>query len=198
MGKKKAALKKSEQASIEMDFVPRYIFFTKGVGHDREMLRSFEYALENAGIAKFNLVSVSSIVPTGCKIIPKNRGLSYLRDGQIIFGVFARCSSNERRRLISASIGCALPADKNTYGYISEHHAYGQTMEEAGEYAEDLAASMLASALGLPFDPTKSWDERKQIWKISGKIVRTTNITQTALVKEGKWSTVLAAAVFIL
>lgn len=181
-----------------MNLLPRYIFFTKGVGHDKEMLRSFEYALENAGIAKFNLVSVSSIVPPGCKIIPKNKGLTYLRDGQIVFGVFARCSSNERRRLISASIGCALPADKTTYGYISEHHAFGQTAEEAGEYAEDLAASMLASALGLPFDPTKSWDERKQIWKISGKIVRTTNITQTAFVKEGKWSTVLAAAVFIL
>jgi arginine decarboxylase len=162
------------------------------------MLRSFEYALENAGIAKYNLVSVSSIIPPGCKIIPREKGLHHLRDGQIIFGVFARCDSNERRRLISASIGCALPADKNTYGYISEHHAYGQTAEEAGDYAEDLAASMLASTLGLPFDPDKSWNERKQIWKISKKIVRTKNITQTALAKDEQWSTVFAAAIFVL
>lgn len=162
------------------------------------MLRSFENALENAGIARFNLVPVSSIVPPGCKVIPKEKGLSMLRDGQIVFVILSKCSSNERRRLLSASIGCALPADKNMYGYISEHHAYGQTAEEAGEYAENLAASMLASTLGLPFDVDKSWDERKQIWKISGKIVRTTNITQTAFVKEGMWTTVVAAAVFVL
>ena len=181
-----------------MNLVPRYLFFTKGVGHDREMLRSFENALEDAGIARFNLVSVSSIVPPGCKVIPKDKGLRRLADGQIVFVVMSKCSSNERRRLVSASIGCALPSDKKTFGYISEHHAYGQTAKEAGDYAEDLAASMLASSLGLPFDPNKSWDVRKQIWKISGKIVRTTNITQTAFVKEGKWTTVLAAAVFVL
>lgn len=181
-----------------MDFLPRYLFLTRGVGHDREKLKSFERALENAGIAKFNLVSVSSIIPPKCKLILREEGLSHLHDGQIVFGVFAKCSSDERRRLISASIGCALPADENTCGYISEHDAYGQTAEEAGDYAEDLAASMLASALGLPFDPNQSWDERKKIWKISKKIVKTMNITQTALVKEEMWSTVLAAAVFVL
>jgi len=181
-----------------MNLVPRYMFLTHGVGHDREKLRSFEYALEDAGVARFNLVSVSSIIPPQCKIISREKGLKFLRDGQIVYGIFAKCSSNERRRLISASIGCALPSDKRSYGYISEHDAYGQTAKEAGDYAEDLAASMLASTLGLPFDADKSWNERKQIWKISGKIVRTTNITQTALVKEGQWSTVFAAAVFVL
>lgn len=174
------------------------MFLTRGVGHHRECLRSFEYALEDAGIAQFNLVSVSSIIPPQCKLVPREKGLKFLRDGQILFGVFAKCSGDEKRRLISASIGCALPADKRTYGYISEHHTFGQTAKEAGDYAEDLAASMLASALGLPFDADKSWNERKQIWKISRKIVRTTNITQTALVKEGLWSTVFAAAVFVL
>jgi arginine decarboxylase len=180
-----------------MNLVPRYMFLTRGVGHHHEKLRSFEYALEDAGVAKFNLVSVSSIIPPKCELIPAERGLQFLHDGQILFGVFAKCSSDENRRLISASIGCALPADKETYGYISEHDTYGQTAKEAGDYAEDLAASMLASALGLPFDPDKSWNERKQIWKISRKIVRTTNITQTALVREGLWSTVFAAAVFV-
>ena len=181
-----------------MDLLPRYLFLTHGVGHDREKLKSFEYALENAGVARFNLVSVSSIIPPGCKIIPREKGLSHLHDGQIVFGVFAKYSSNERRRLISASVGCALPFDRKTYGYISEHDTYVQTAEEAGDYAEDLAASMLAGALGLPFDQEKNWNERKQIWKISQKIVRTTNMTQTTLVKEGMWSTVFAAAIFVL
>jgi arginine decarboxylase len=181
-----------------MNLLPKYLFLTRGVGHDREKLKSFEYALENAGVARFNLVSVSSIIPPGCKIIPREKGLNHLCDGQIVFGVFAKCSSNERRRLISASVGCALPFDRKTYDYISEHDTYGQTAEEAGDYAEDLAASMLAGALGLPFDQEKNWNERKQIWKISQKIVRTTNMTQTTLVKEGMWSTVFAAAIFVL
>lgn len=181
-----------------MSLVPKYMFLTRGAGNHRENLRSFEYALEDAGIAKYNLVSVSSIIPPQCKLIPREKGLKLLQDGQILFGVFAKCSSDENRRLISASIGCALPADTCTYGYISEHHIYGQTAKEAGDYSEDLAASMLASALGLTFDPDKNWNERKQIWKISGKIIRTTNMTQTALVKEGLWSTVLAAAVFVI
>jgi hypothetical protein len=42
------------------------------------------------------------------------------------------------------------------------------------------------------------WDEREQIFKMSGKIVRTTNITQSAVGnKDGLWTTVFAAAVFI-
>ena len=82
------------------------------------------------------------------------------------------------------------------YGYLSEHHAYGQTEKEAGDYAEDLAAAMLASTLGIEFDEAKSWDEKKEFYRISDKIVRTTNITQSCIVKNG-WSTVVAAAVFL-
>jgi len=84
------------------------------------------------------------------------------------------------------------------HGYLSEHHSFGETDEKAGEYAEDLAASMLATTLGIEFNPEMDWDEREQIFKMSGKIVRTTNITQSAVGnKDGLWTTVFAAAVFI-
>ena len=64
------------------------------------------------------------------------------------------------------------PGDSSTktYGYISEHHAYGQTEETAGDYAEDLAATMLATTMGIAFDPATAWDERKQLFKSSGLI----------------------------
>ncbi|MGB9577385.1 MAG: pyruvoyl-dependent arginine decarboxylase, partial [Candidatus Norongarragalinales archaeon] len=92
----------------------------------------------------------------------------------------------------------SIPADKSAYGYLSEHHSFGQTEEKAGEYAEDLAASMLASTLGLEFDPEQSWDEKEQTFKLSGKIVRTTNITQSAICdKNGLWTSVVAAAVLV-
>ncbi len=176
--------------------VPRKLFFTKGVGTHKEELRSFEFALRDAGIEKCNLVHVSSILPPRCKIISRTQGLKELTPGGITFCVLARCSTNEPRRLIAASIGCAIPSDRNQYGYLSEHHAYGQTEKEAGDYAEDLAAAMLASTLGIEFDEDKSWDERKEIYRISDKIVRSSNVTQSSIVKAG-WSTVVAAAVFL-
>jgi len=109
-----------------------------------------------------------------------------------------KCAINEPHRLIAASIGVALPSDKGSYGYISEHHSFGQTDEIAGDYAEDLAATMLATAMGIPFDPATAWDERKQLFKTSGLIIKTTNVTQSAIGdKEGLWTTVIAAAVFI-
>src|SRR4030066_1420660 len=177
-------------------FVPKKVFFTKGVGTHKEELRSFELALRDAKIEKCNLVQVSSILPPQCKIVSINEGIKDLLAGAITFVVISRCASNEPHRLIAASVGCAIPTDKNAYGYLSEHHAFGQSDKIAGDYAEDLAAAMLASTLGIEFDEEKSWDEKKEVWKISGKIYRSFNITQSAIVKNG-YSTVIAAAVFL-
>jgi arginine decarboxylase len=178
--------------------VPKKIFYTKGVGVHKEKLASFEMALRGAGLAHCNLVLVSSIFPPGCKIISKEEGLKLLRPGEIVFAVYDRESNNEPNRLIAASVGVAIPADSSMHGYLSEHHSFGETDEKAGEYAEDLAASMLATTLGIEFNPELDWDEREQIFKMSGKIVRTANITQSAVGnKDGLWTTVFAAAVFI-
>jgi arginine decarboxylase len=183
---------------MDHSFIPRFMFLTKGVGIHKEKLASLELALRDAGIAGFNLVKVSSIFPPGCKLLSKEKGLKFLKKGQIVFIVMSENSSNEPHRLISASIGLAIPKRKDIHGYLAEHHAFGQTAKIAGEYAEDLAAFMLASTLGLPFDPEKNYDERKEVWKISGYEVITRNITQTAKCdKSGKWTTVVAGAVFI-
>ena len=177
--------------------IPKELFFTKGVGTHREQLHSFELALRNAGIEKCNLVQVSSIMPPGCKIISRTEGLKRLRPGAITFCVMSRCCSNEPKRLLAASVGCAIPADKSSYGYISEHHAFGMTEKQTGEHAEDLAAAMLASTLGIDFNVDESWDEKKEIFKISGKIVRTLNVTQAKICVDTKNPTVVAAAVFV-
>jgi arginine decarboxylase len=177
---------------------PTKFFFTKGVGVHRERLQSFELALKDAGISQFNLVPVSSILPPGCKKIPREKGLTFLNPGEIVFCVMARNETNEPNRLISASVGCAIPVDSSQYGYLSEHHSFGETHEKAGEYAEDLAASMLASTLGIKFNPHDAWDARKQAYKLSGKIVYTSNVTQTARGnKNGLWTSVVAAVIFI-
>jgi arginine decarboxylase len=179
-------------------YVPTKIFFTKGVGRHKEYLTSFELALRSAGVQICNLVTVSSIFPTNCKRISREEGLRELNPGQITFAVMARNSTNEPNRLIASSIGVALPADAGMYGYLSEHHPYGQTEKVAGEYAEDLAATMLATTLGVEFDPETDWNERENIYKMSGKIVKTFNITQSAEGdKNGLWTTVLACGILL-
>ena len=158
-------------------YVPTKIFFTKGVGKHKDYLSSFELALRNAGIEKCNLVSVSSIFPPGCKRVSKEEGLKELKPGQITFAVMARNSTNEPNRLIASSIGVAIPADNLQYGYLSEYHPFGVKEKTAGDYAEDLAAQMLATTLGVDFNPESDWNEREQEFKMSGKIVKLQKFT---------------------
>jgi len=178
-------------------FVPREMFLTKGVGRHKERLASFEEALRNAQIARFNLVHVSSIFPPQCKLVSIAEGLPKLKSGEVVAVVLARAETDEKNRLVATSIGVAIPANPDEYGYLSEHHGYGETDEQAGEYAEDLAASMLATTLGLDFDSGATWEQREEQWKISGRIVKTKNITQSAIGTAGIWTTTVAAAVLI-
>lgn len=178
-------------------FVPKKVFFTSGMGVHREKLTSFEMALRDARIAEHNLVRVSSILPPHCEIVSREEGLAALRPGQVVFCVLSEAASNEPSRRVGCSVGVAIPADRSKYGYISEHHAFGEAEDTMGDYAEDLAASMLATVLGLPFDPEQAWDARVQHWKMSGEIVRTQNHSVAAEAPEdGHWLTTVSAAVF--
>jgi arginine decarboxylase len=179
-------------------FVPKEMFFTKGVGKHREKLTSFELALRSAGIAACNLVRVSSIFPPKCRILSRAQGSKLLQPGQVTFVVMSEAATREPHRLIAATVGVAIPRDRNTYGYLSEHHSFGESEDIAGDYAEELAAEMLATTRGLEFDPDKSWDEKKEVYRLSNEIVRTQNVTQTAVGdKKGLWTTVVAAAVLV-
>jgi arginine decarboxylase len=179
-------------------FVPTRCFFTKGVGIHKDKLASFELALRQAGIEKYNLVYVSSIFPPNCKLVSREEGLENLSPGSIVYVVMARNETNEPHRLVSSAIGHAMPKERKEYGYLSEHHSFGETAEISGEYAEDLAATMLATTLGIEFDPDQAWQEREQIYKASGRIINTTHICETAQGDmNGRWTTVIAAAVFV-
>lgn len=177
---------------------PSKMFLTKGVGVHKDRLGSFELALRDAGIERCNLVCVSSIFPPNCRIISREEGIKLLKPGEITYIVLSRNETDEPNRLISAAIGFAKTSDSNLYGYISEHHAFGEIAKKSGEYAEDLAATMLATTLGLQFNSDTAWDERKEEYIASGYITKTSHICQSFEGnKDGLWTSVLAAAVFI-
>jgi arginine decarboxylase len=181
----------------KLSLVPKKVFLTRGVGRDRYHLKSFEDALRQAGVAHQNLVQVSSIVSPRCKVIKREEGLMKLVPGRICYCVMARADTNEHGRIVATSIGVALPKDDNNWGYLSEVHGHGMNHDEAADMAEDLAAGMLGTTLGLDVDPNKAWSEKEQVYKASGLIIKTTNVTQTAYGKRGEWTTTLAIAVFL-
>jgi len=160
--------------------IPRKVFFTSGVGTHPENLESFEVALRDACIEKFNLVTVSSILPPNCEIVSREEGLAELSPGEIVFCVMSRISSNEPRRTLSTSVGCALPQSINRHGYISEYHAYGETAQDVGEHSEKLARSMYST-----------WTNESPL--------RTLSFPRSSSVGErGDWMTVISAAVFTI
>lgn len=178
------------------EYIPQEVFFTRGVGLHRERLSSFELALRKAGIASFNLVTVSSIYPAGCRRVGRQRGLARLTPGEIVYCVMARADVNERGRMVNAGVGVARPRDRDRFGYLSEHHGHGMTQKELGDYVEDLAVEMLCTIMDVNYNTSATWDEKREIWKISGDIYESFNVAQTAVGKPGLWTTAVAAAVF--
>jgi len=177
--------------------IPAKVFLTKGVGRHKYKLKSFEEALRRAGVAQQNLVQVSSILPPKCKVIGRDNGLTMFIPGQISYCVMARSQTNEHGRLIASSVGIAVPKDRNKWGYISEVHGHGMNQQEASDMAEDLAANMLGTTLGLEVDTDKAWSEKEQVYKASGLIIRTSSITQTARGQKGLWTTTVAIAMLL-
>ena len=176
--------------------IPKRVFLTRGVGAHRQQLSAFEYALRDADIEQQNLVSVSSILPPLCELISRNVGIAGLSPGEITFCVMARAETNEPGRCITAGIGLARPKDSEHYGYISEHHGFGMSEGETSEYVEDLAATMLASTLGIDFDPDAAWNERKRVYEHSQLIIDSMSMTAAAQGDgAGKWTCVVACAV---
>lgn len=53
----------------------RKVFFISGVGTHPENIESFELALRDASIEKFNLVTVNSIMPSEYDIVSRKESL---------------------------------------------------------------------------------------------------------------------------
>ncbi len=154
--------------------IPRMVFFTSGVGVDEDELMSFELALRSAGIEKFNLVPVSSILPPKCRIVKKEVGLKRLRPGEIVYCVMARFCSNDKGKEIFASVAAAIPENDRHHGYIAEHCGYWY--DGAENHAEQLALRMLETS--------------------GAKKIKTVSTSVKAKVE--KITTVIAAAVFVV
>lgn len=99
--------------------IPKEFFTTSGSAVSPvSKLNAFDLALKNAGIAQCNLVSVSSILPLGCK----ETKLKRIPPGSITYTVIARMDGEEGTG-IGAGIAWTWEKNKN-YGLVAETHGF--------------------------------------------------------------------------
>lgn len=173
------------------------LFLTEGVGYHREKLISFEMALRDARIAQFNLVRVSSIYPPGAQFISLEEGVDRLTPGEIVHCVLSENATNQADHLIAASVGVALPPDANTHGFLAEHHSFDEEHTEAARHAESMAATMLSTLMNWPGAEDPCYDADHGVWIVGDSVVRSTSVVQATRGKDGLWTSVVAAAVFV-
>jgi arginine decarboxylase len=199
--KTKSTTGKDREIGTATPLVPRKVFITRGVGVHQKQLTSRELAMTDAGVEKMNMIKASSIIPPGCEFVSLREGKEQLIIGQMAFAILAQAQTNEPYKRISAAIGLARPDDPNEYGFfteIEEDQGFGKTEEKAGEEVMYLAISNLAMSWRAKWND-KMFDPKKKIYRIKNKTVRVSNIAQSALGdKDGKYTTVFVAAVFIL
>lgn len=159
--------------------IPKKVFYVTGSARHPDKLVSFELALRDAGIHRFNLVPVSSIKPPGCEEINKERGLAGLKTGQIVFCVLCRAESCHEGTVVTSTIGVATPSNPELHGYFSEHHDTGLTNEEAKNNGERIASEMLRSLYGKQCD-------------ISAKSF----VASIKVERDGEWHCAISAAIF--
>ncbi|MBC7109558.1 MAG: arginine decarboxylase, pyruvoyl-dependent [Archaeoglobi archaeon] len=156
--------------------IPKKFFLVTGCGSHRTDLGSFEIALRDAGVERQNFVSVSSIIPPGCRMIDAEEGRSLLKPGEITFCVMARNSSCKEGENISAALSYVIPEDEERNGYLFEYHGNEKDPEEAKrraiELAEDLCRDLYECELKI------------------GAVGISSEVRN--------WTTVLAIAIFIL
>ena len=176
--------------------IPKKLFLTKGKGVHAHRLQSFELALRDAGIETCNLVHVSSIIPPNCNIISQEEGIQNIKPGQITFCVLAVHRTKRKHQQIGASIGLARPKNRDIHGYIAEHHQNQCSPDSIKKHAEELALRMLSTTVG--FTGKQKFEKNDQQLTSFQKDCEIDSIFEyeSDTVKD-KWTTVLAAAVFL-
>jgi arginine decarboxylase len=105
---------------MDGSLIPRDFFVTSGIAHEAASeLHALDLALMEAGIGDLNLVSVSSILPSGAR----ESAPITLPKGGITFCVMVKMIGNSGERL-----GCGLAwamgttKDGERYGLVAEYH----------------------------------------------------------------------------
>ncbi|MBN1786396.1 MAG: arginine decarboxylase, pyruvoyl-dependent [Candidatus Methanofastidiosa archaeon] len=116
----------------------------KGAADSR--LNAFDAALHSAGIADFNFITVSSILPKGCKKTTMD-AIKGIERGSFMYCVMSKASSNMKGETISSAIACART--KETVGVVTESSG-SFSSRESEERAREMCKEMLSIRNATP------------------------------------------------
>ncbi len=91
-----------------------------GSGSGRTHLNAFDAALHDAGISRYNLIRVSSILPPGAR----EQNSIALPAGSLLPIAYGSIESSEEGTLITAGISVAIPENSMDHGVIMEYSGY--------------------------------------------------------------------------
>ena len=105
-----------------------------GIGVAKENLSSFDKALIDAGVANYNLVRLSSILPAYCEF----KDNIDLKEGSLLPTAYATITSSKEGERIASAIGIGFPDDKSKVGVIMEYSACNATKAECKEVVRSM------------------------------------------------------------
>src|SRR3712207_9178367 len=120
-------------------------------------------AMAEAGVADCNLIKVSSVIPPGCEIITRERGLRLLRPGNIVHAVIAQGETNEPHQRVTAALCWAQPDADGLPGYITEieeEETKGKSARTATDEAGEALLTIVAEKGGAQVEAKKLWSKR--------------------------------------
>jgi len=94
---------------------------TKGTGGGDTKMAAFDAALYAAGIANYNLIRLSSIIPPGFEPIPQKMDWNDKEHGNKLYVVYASKIENEMGKEAWAGIGWVTTTDGTKRGLFTEH-----------------------------------------------------------------------------
>jgi len=128
------------------------IFITSGIGYGKTPLSAFDAALKDAGVHNFNLIYISSIIPSDSSIKVKKFKATRKQYGDRLYVVRAETRSRESGKCIGAALGWYQL--KSGRGIFVEHEEIGET-ESAVEsnLTAEIKKSLtdLCRARGFPY-----------------------------------------------
>lgn len=126
--------------------LPHRYFVTRGSGTGKSPLVAFDSALRTAGIADYNLLRVSSILPAGAE--PYD--MVDLPGGSLLPCVYSIAQVGPDDPPLVAAVAVAIPAVDNRVGVIMEWHGQG---DEA--YARAMVQDMAQEAMMIRNTPVE-------------------------------------------
>lgn len=116
------------------------IVVTRGTGEGKTKTAAFDRALWDAGIANYNLIRLSSVIPENSDIVVEKSERNEKEHGHKLYVVLSECFETESGRKAVAGLGWVTANHTKGKGIFVEHS--GNIKEEVADYIKKTIESM--------------------------------------------------------